>query len=131
VGSKAQIVEVGSGASEKVRILLDSLESPQSYLAIDISDEFMRVAAARIKAAYPHIEVAHICADFTVPLPDSPIADIGNVLGFFPGLSIGNMVAEDAIGLLTRSALVSPLRRRPSCHSPGISVRKRTLARRG
>jgi dimethylhistidine N-methyltransferase len=102
VGPNAQIVEIGSGASKKVRILLDSLQLPKSYVAIDISDEFMRAAAARIEAAYPHIEVMQVCADFTLPLPELPITDVDSVLGFFPGASIANMEPDAAIGLMSR-----------------------------
>src|SRR5690349_9549161 len=40
------LVELGSGASEKVRLLLDALR-PSAYLGIDISREFLQSATRR------------------------------------------------------------------------------------
>ena len=43
IGSGATIVEFGSGASHKVRILLDALTAPKRYVAIDISREYLEL----------------------------------------------------------------------------------------
>src|ERR1700756_5735484 len=36
-GAHAQLIEFGSGSARKVRLLLDALEEPDAYVAIDIS----------------------------------------------------------------------------------------------
>jgi uncharacterized SAM-dependent methyltransferase len=56
VGSGATIVEFGSGASHKVRILLDALVAPKRYIALDISREYLEAATRRIAEDYPGIE---------------------------------------------------------------------------
>ena len=73
IGSGATIVEFGSGASHKVRMLLDALDAPERYVAIDISREYLASAARQIAQDYPAIAVLPVCADYTkqiaLPLP--------------------------------------------------------------
>jgi dimethylhistidine N-methyltransferase len=98
----ASIVEFGSGAAHKVRILLDALQAPRRYLALDISAEFLTAAAAGIAADYPELEVVPIIADYTKPLhlPDFPRD--GPVLGFYPGTTIGNFDPSGVVEFLDR-----------------------------
>jgi dimethylhistidine N-methyltransferase len=102
VGAEACIVEFGSGAARKIRILIDALNQPKRYIAIDISGDFMNSAASRLRADYPALEVLNVCADYTSPLPDLPIDHGRPVLGFFPGNSVGNMEPRPVVELLTR-----------------------------
>jgi dimethylhistidine N-methyltransferase len=103
VGSAATLVEFGSGASHKTRILLDALPLPRRYIAIDISGAFLAGACARIDTDYPGLEVVPLCADYSraVRLPPQPEA--GPALGFWPGLSMGNLAAEGLVGCLARA----------------------------
>ncbi|WP_152206560.1 L-histidine N(alpha)-methyltransferase [Marinobacter changyiensis] len=98
-GEDATLVEFGSGASRKVRLLLESL-SIQRYLGIDISREFLIESTRRLAADYPWLEVHAACADFTrgVALPE--VIDPKRLVGFFPGSSIGNFTPEAAEGFL-------------------------------
>ncbi|MEI7932775.1 MAG: L-histidine N(alpha)-methyltransferase, partial [Alphaproteobacteria bacterium] len=64
IGSDAQLVELGSGSSRKVRILLDALERPASYVPIDISREHLLGAAHAIAGDYPEVLVEAVCADY-------------------------------------------------------------------
>ena len=100
IGARAQLIELGSGSSVKIRILLDALESPAAYVAVDISREHLRRAAERLAAEYPGIEVAAICADYSAPfpLPDLPAA--GRRIAFFPGSTIGNLEPDEALSFL-------------------------------
>lgn len=103
IGSGATIVEFGSGASHKVRILLDALTAPKRYVAIDISREYLEAATLRITADYPEIEVSPVCADYTKQI-SLPIQRGGSpILGFFPGSTIGNFDPAGAIAFLTRA----------------------------
>ena len=105
VPAGAAVVEFGSGSSMKTPRLLEAVR-PAAYVPIDISGDFLRDSAATIAAAFPGISVAPLEGDFTRPLklPDS-VADMPK-LGFFPGSTIGNMLAAGAVDLL-RSMRVS------------------------
>src|SRR5262245_52291280 len=46
IGPQAHLVEYGSGATEKVRPLLDALEDPVAYTPVDISAEQLAAAAS-------------------------------------------------------------------------------------
>ena len=67
IGPNALLVEFGSGASTKTRLLLDELPDLAAYVPVDISRTHLMAAAQRITAAYPHLEVLPACADFTQP----------------------------------------------------------------
>jgi dimethylhistidine N-methyltransferase len=103
VGSGATIVEFGSGASRKVRILLDSLPAPRRYIAIDISMEYLAAATGRIACDYPDVQVVPICADYSKPLllPAGLLA--GPTLGFFPGSTVGNFAPSGVTAFLERA----------------------------
>lgn len=110
-GPNCKIIEFGSGASKKIRTLLEALVTPKSYIAIDISKEFLVESANTIAQDYPEIEVGAICADFLKPvnLPVSVQENEGNLLGFFPGSTIGNFTTNEAVAFLkTAHNLLSP-----------------------
>src|SRR5580700_33838 len=52
IGPNCRLIELGSGASRKVRLLLNALEAPLAYVPVDISREFLRSAAAGIAADF-------------------------------------------------------------------------------
>jgi L-histidine N-alpha-methyltransferase len=108
-GPGAEIVELGSGSSRKIRILLQALDHPAAYLPIDISREHLRHAAAQLAAAFPRLPVIAVCADYTEDfvLPEGG-AD-GRRIAFFPGSTIGNFEPHEASRFLSRLArLVGP-----------------------
>ncbi|RMF11272.1 MAG: L-histidine N(alpha)-methyltransferase, partial [Alphaproteobacteria bacterium] len=105
LGRERVIVEFGSGSSEKVRLLLDSLEAPVGYMPIDISRTHLKKAADQLARDYPEIHVTAICADFTTRLDlDGNIIPNGRSVGFFPGSTIGNFTPREATGFLARAA---------------------------
>jgi dimethylhistidine N-methyltransferase len=95
IGAGAQLVELGSGSSTKVRILLDALEAPHSYVPIDISREHLMASAQAVQDAYPDLRVEAICADFGQDF-DLPEAFGGRRVGFYPGSTIGNFTPAEA-----------------------------------
>jgi dimethylhistidine N-methyltransferase len=103
VGPGATVVEFGSGASRKIRTLLDALDRPAAYIAVDISRDYLAEAIRRLAPDYPQVAMQAVCADyakpFTLPLP----AGGGPVLGFFPGTSIGNFTPAEAGAFLARA----------------------------
>lgn len=103
IGPDCVLLELGSGVSEKIRLLFDVL-SPASYLGFDISKDFLLLSTKRLARDYPDLEVHAVCADFTqqLELPESCNSD--RLVAFFPGSSIGNFEPEDAMKLLKEVA---------------------------
>ena len=93
------VVEFGSGSSLKTPHLLRAIH-PAAYVPIDISGDFLRESARTLAADFPDIAVSPVEGDFTRPirLPES-VARLPK-LGFFPGSTIGNLRAADAVDLL-------------------------------
>lgn len=99
IGPGRAVVEFGSGSSVKTPLLLRAID-PAAYVPLDISGDFLREAAADLARKFPGLPVWPVEADFTKPvaLPESA-ADLPK-LGFFPGSTIGNMVARTSVDLL-------------------------------
>ncbi|HEV2569988.1 L-histidine N(alpha)-methyltransferase [Sphingomonas sp.] len=99
VGSGRAVVEFGSGSSTKTPYVLDAVQ-PAAYVPIDISGDFLRESAAALASDFPKLSILPVEADFTHPIvPPAEIASLPK-LGFFPGSTIGNMVARTAVNLL-------------------------------
>jgi dimethylhistidine N-methyltransferase len=94
-GPGALLIELGSGASKKVRLLLNALR-PRAYFGIDISRDFLLQSSRRLAADYPWLEVHALCADFSQPLNLARRPEDGTRLAFFPGSSIGNFDPTEA-----------------------------------
>lgn len=94
IGSHIELIEFGSGASIKTRILLDALIEPVSYIPIDISGEQLIASAAKIQQTYPHIVVSPVHGDYTQKISDYLLPKlsrkVNRKIAFFPGSTIGN-----------------------------------------
>ncbi len=100
-GPDAALVEFGSGASEKTRIVLDAAPDLAAYVPIDISADALDAAARRIDASYPGLKVAPLVGDF-LHLATLPVGiGKGRRVGFFPGSTIGNLEPQEAVAFLT------------------------------
>jgi dimethylhistidine N-methyltransferase len=97
---RTALVEFGSGASRKVRILLDAAPAIAAYVPVDISSEMLFSEAAKLERDYPQVEVLPVDADFTKPfsLPQA-VAGLPRT-GFFPGSTIGNFEPHDGSSFL-------------------------------
>jgi L-histidine N-alpha-methyltransferase len=85
------LVELGSGTSDKTRLLLDAMAGAgtlQRFVPFDVSEETLRHAAAEIMTAY-EIPVHAIVGDFHRHLGTIPRA--GRRLVAFLGSTIGNL----------------------------------------
>jgi L-histidine Nalpha-methyltransferase len=99
------LVELGSGSSDKTRLLLDALHRQGTlarFVPLDVSESALRAAAAAIKADYPDLDVHAIVGDFTSHLDRIPGGD-GRLVAFLGG-TIGNLVPAE------RAAFLSDLR---------------------
>ena len=99
-GPDAVLVELGSGASEKTRIVLDNAPEIRAYVPLDISETALREAAERLGEHYPDVRIRPLLGDFeNLPyLPDD--LPTGRRIGFFPGSTIGNLDREGAVALM-------------------------------
>jgi dimethylhistidine N-methyltransferase len=93
------LVEFGSGASVKTRLLLDAAPQTSTYVPIDISETALDAAARQLRERYPRLTVLPKLHDFSGPdpLPDLPA---GPKVVFFPGSTIGNFTGAEAVSFL-------------------------------
>ena len=98
------LIEYGSGAGRKIRILLDALAGQGTYVPIDISKQHLVDSAAEPAAAYPQLRVVAVCADYSKPfsLPSDLSSPRLQRTAFFPGSTIGNLDPPEAVAFLKR-----------------------------
>ncbi|HMB09849.1 L-histidine N(alpha)-methyltransferase [Saliniramus sp.] len=96
------LVELGSGASTKTRILLDALDAVTTYIPVDISEDFLRSVAQDIDRSYPALEVVPLAGDLMEDLTLPGVVAGRPVVGFFPGSTLGNLEPPEARALLRR-----------------------------
>ncbi len=97
----AQMIELGSGASRKTRLLLDALVAAQPgavYVPIDVSETMLRRTAVALRAAYRRLRVHAIAADYERGLP--PLGTLTPRLVLFLGSTIGNCVPPHDVTFL-------------------------------
>ncbi len=96
------LVELGSGASEKTRLLLDALSATGklgAFVPLDVSASALAQSTAAIAAAYPGLSVRGIVGDFNRHLGAVPAG--GSRLVAFLGGTIGNLLPDERAGFLT------------------------------
>ena len=89
------LVELGSGTSEKTRLLLDALQSAGTlarFVPFDVSETTLRDAAAAVGDEYPGVSVHAVCGDFERHLDRLP--GRGRRLVAFLGGTIGNLLPD-------------------------------------
>ena len=86
------LVELGSGTSEKTRMLLDALRDSGSlrrFIPFDVDAGVLSAAGSAIEREYPGIEIDAVCGDFEEHLGKIP--RVGRRLVVFLGSTIGNL----------------------------------------
>jgi dimethylhistidine N-methyltransferase len=109
LGRGCILIELGTGAGIKTRLLLDHLDTPAAYVPIDISRESLLQSADKLRQRYPRLPILPVCEDFsaTLALPSLPRGNTGGRrVVYFPGSTIGNFGPVDAAALLDRIARV-------------------------
>ncbi len=101
LGRDALLVELGSGSSLKIRVLLEALR-PAVYMPVDISKDHLLQSAESLASTFPPLQVHAVCTDYSVPFK-LPVDDHGHPrAAFFPGSSVGNFDPADAERFLRR-----------------------------
>ena len=91
------LVELGSGSSEKTRLLLSALTAAHAdgagYVGLDVSEDALRDACQALAADYPGLAVTGVRADFETQLDTLPEdrSETGGRLVAFLGGTIGNL----------------------------------------
>ncbi len=94
---EGDIVELGSGANRKIRLLLDAVSNGRQadyrYVPVDVSDSALIEASEELLKIYPELEVLGIVADFTLHMDSIPSGRPRLIILF--GSTIGNFSAEE------------------------------------
>lgn len=90
LGDDVELIEPGSGSSEKTRILLDHLTNIHIYVPIDISGDYLFKVAENLQEEYPNISIEPLAADYTRPFNLPVTHPDARRIVFFPGSTIGN-----------------------------------------
>lgn len=99
------IVELGSGAARKTRVLLDAAQEadlPLHYVPLDVSESMLRATANELMAEYPELTVHGLVADYTQQLDILPRD--GRRLFLFLGSTLGNFEPDSARDFLRQIA---------------------------
>ena len=86
------LVELGSGTSDKTRVLLDAMQ-PARYVPLDVDPDTLVAAAEALSAEYPDLHVHAVAADFHQHLDRLP-RDGRRLLAFLGG-TIGNFRPDE------------------------------------
>jgi L-histidine N-alpha-methyltransferase len=104
------LVELGSGTSEKTRLLLTAMREAgtlRRFVPFDVDPSVLRLAGAALTVEYPGLEVDGVVGDFTRHLGELPTD--GRRMVAFLGSTIGNLApAERAAFLADLAATLRP-----------------------
>src|SRR5271170_2967969 len=100
------LVELGSGSSDKTRLLLDALRAEgtlRCYVPVDVSESALVAAGDALSAEYPGLDVRAVVSDFEehLGLPAGDDAPAPRLVAFL-GSTIGNLFPDQRAAFLTR-----------------------------
>ena len=105
----ATLVELGSGSSEKTRLLIGALRAAgtlRRYVPVDVSEQALLAAASALFSDYPGLEVDGVVSDFDdyldPGLGDGSETGDGPRLIAFLGGTIGNLLPDQRASFLAR-----------------------------
>ena len=103
------LIELGSGTSEKTRLLLDELRDAgtlRRFVPFDVDESVLTMAGKQITEEYPDVEVHAVVGDFEHHLPLLPSG--GRRLVAFLGGTIGNLLPDQrAVFLATLASTLA------------------------
>jgi L-histidine N-alpha-methyltransferase len=109
------LVELGSGTSDKTRLLLDALRDAGTidrFVPFDVSEQTLRDAADAIGHKYPSVDVHAVVGDFEHHLACLPgggrrvVAFLGGTIGNFETPARGDFLRKLAAGLASGDHLL-------------------------
>jgi dimethylhistidine N-methyltransferase len=124
VGRDRQFVDLGAGDCRKGEAWLQWVE-PSRYLAVDIAEDAISEALARMAAQHPSIEMLGVVTDFAQVLDLRRDLTDAPATFFFPGSSIGNFTPDDA------QRFIGQIRRHCSVPGSGLLIGVDTVKSKG
>lgn len=104
-GSGIRLMELGSGAARKTRLLLDVLTERQrqlEYIPVDVDAAMLERSGRELLNEYDALRVTAVCSDFS--RPSVPLAALpptaGKTVVLFLGSTIGNLDPDAAVAML-------------------------------
>jgi L-histidine Nalpha-methyltransferase len=99
------LVELGSGSSKKIRLILDNIHGLAGYVPIDISSTQLYSSTKALKQDYPNLDIFPLVSDFTRAFELPKIAKPYNhIVVYYPGSTIGNFTPPEARTFLGKIA---------------------------
>ncbi len=92
----ACLIDLGAGNCAKAAALIPHL-SPQQYVPVDISADFLRDAAGNLQASFPLLDIVGVGMDFSNALALPQAVQKDNRVFFYPGSSLGNFTPAQAL----------------------------------
>lgn len=106
LGPELRLIEFGSGAGLKTRLLLEALRNPVCYVPVEISQSALDDSVAQLREDFPQVQMQPVCADFTQALClPRPAREPRRTVIYFPGSTIGNFSTPEADALLREMRL--------------------------
>jgi len=131
------LVELGSGTSDKTRVLLDAMQAYGGltrFVPFEVNEATLRSSAAAIRVEYPQVAVHGVVGDFEHHLPRHPtggrrlVAFLGSTIGNFAPAERSRFLADLAgaldpgDGLLLGTDLVKDIDRLERAYNDGEGV---------
>lgn len=105
IGENAHIIEPGSGAGTKIRMLLRALRRPLAYTPVDISEDILERSSHALKQEFPYMAINPIAGDFDDVFANRTLFKHPNTdknIIFFPGSTISNFEPLAALQFLRK-----------------------------
>jgi len=105
--NNASVIEFGSGSSKKIINFLKAINTPKEYFPVDISEHFLKKNLLVFSKTFPFIKTKPVCSDFfdtenVKLILNNYIKKNSDLIGFFPGSTIGNFKPSIAKKLLRK-----------------------------
>lgn len=110
IGPQAHVIEFGSGAGIKTRLLLKTLDRPRGYTPIEISATALEASVSQLRREFKELEIIPLRADYTEQIDSEALKLVPPAqkrVVYFPGSTIGNFSHQEAILFLERMAKIA------------------------
>lgn len=100
MGRIGTLIDLGAGNCAKAMGLMNT-STPQRYVAVDISVDFLQESLRTVQRAHPTLDVMGVGQDFSKSLQLPADTLQGKPVFFYPGSSIGNFTPAQALSFLS------------------------------
>lgn len=97
------LIELGSGNSQKTRLLIEAIIAEQGslhYLPIDLAESMLVGVSKRLIRQYPELEITACVADYKIGIRKIPEIILEQKMVVFLGSNIGNFTFSEATDFL-------------------------------